>query len=90
MIDAPEAIEMALPGDEERRLLRDSVRGFLAQAWPVAGAVERGADPAALRRIWRQLAGQGIAALGAERTEAACANWWSSCRSSAARRARRR
>jgi alkylation response protein AidB-like acyl-CoA dehydrogenase len=69
MTDAPEALETALPGDEERRLLRESVRGFLAQAWPLAGAVERGADPAALRRIWRQLAGQGLAALGAEPTE---------------------
>ncbi|MCZ7562308.1 MAG: acyl-CoA dehydrogenase [Burkholderiaceae bacterium] len=69
MTDAPETLATDLPGDEERRLLRDSVRGFLGEAWPVVGAVERGADPAALRRIWRELAGQGIAALGADSTE---------------------
>lgn len=69
MFDESESIGTALPGDEERRLLRDSVRGFLERTWPVAGAVERGANVVALRQIWRQLAGQGVAALGCEPTE---------------------
>jgi alkylation response protein AidB-like acyl-CoA dehydrogenase len=58
-----------LPGDEERTMLRDAVRGFLAQNWPAAGAVERARDPAALAAIWQGLAEQGIAALGAEPSE---------------------
>ncbi|MBN9426866.1 MAG: acyl-CoA dehydrogenase, partial [Burkholderiales bacterium] len=58
-----QAASQALPSDEERRLLRDSVRGFLEQHWPAANAVERAAQPAALREIWRQLAGQGLTSI---------------------------
>jgi 3-oxo-4-pregnene-20-carboxyl-CoA dehydrogenase beta subunit len=50
--------------DEERALLRESVRGFLAEHWPVEGAVERASDPAAVRRIWQSLAAQGLTKLG--------------------------
>lgn len=46
-------------------LLRDATRGFLAAAWPLEGARERSADPAAVRALWRRLAAeQGLAALG--------------------------
>ena len=61
--------ELNLPSDEERTLLRDSIRGFLAQYWPAAGAVERGCDPAELRHLWKQIAGQGLTALGSDPAE---------------------
>lgn len=69
MPDDAQSPAAILPTDEERGLLRDSVRRFLAQAWPVVGAVERGADHAALRHVWRQLAGQGVTTLGSEPAE---------------------
>jgi alkylation response protein AidB-like acyl-CoA dehydrogenase len=56
-------VSTELPSDEERTLLRDSVRGFLEQHWPAAQAVARSTDTAALRAIWRGLAGQGLATL---------------------------
>ena len=58
-----------LPTDEERRLQRDSVRGFLEQHWPADKAVGHGDQPAELRRIWRQLAGQGVTALCSDPAE---------------------
>ena len=54
------------PGAEERELLRDSVRGFLAAHWPVAGVVAAHADPAAMAAVWRGLAGQGLTMLGSD------------------------
>jgi alkylation response protein AidB-like acyl-CoA dehydrogenase len=51
-------------GEEERTLLRDTVRGLLAEQWPVEGAFERANDPAAVNRIWRSLAAQGLTKLG--------------------------
>lgn len=56
--------------EEERRVLRESVRGFLASQWPVEGAVERSQDVAAVREIWDLLARQGLTTLGADVTEA--------------------
>ena len=56
----------AQPGQEERELLRDSVRGFLGQHWPVERAVGGHADAQALAAIWRGLAGQGLTALGSD------------------------
>ena len=53
-------------GAEERELLRDSVRGFLAQHWPGAGAVAAQADSVALATVWRGLAGQGLTMLGSD------------------------
>ncbi|MFN0161166.1 MAG: acyl-CoA dehydrogenase family protein [Burkholderiales bacterium] len=50
----------------ERELLRDSVRGFLARHWPVAGAPARQGDPAALAAVWQGLAEQGLTALGGD------------------------
>ena len=45
-------------------MLRESLRGFLATRWPPMGAVERSGDAAALAAIGRDLAGQGLGALG--------------------------
>jgi len=50
--------------EDERVLLRDSVRGFLDQHWPVEGAVERESDAAAIAALWQKLAGQGLTCLG--------------------------
>ena len=58
--------ETSPTGDEERALLRDSVRGFLERHWPAAGAPARQADDAALAALWRGLAGQGLTTLGAD------------------------
>ena len=58
---------LELPGAEERTLLRDSLRGYLAEHWPVAGAVERASDEAAVKSLWQGLAAQGLTALGWER-----------------------
>jgi len=59
----------SLPGAEERALLRDSLRGFLAEHWPAAAAVQRGGDADAVATLWSQLVAQGVAALGSEPTE---------------------
>ncbi len=58
-----------LPGAEERALLCQSVRGFLASHWPAAGAIERSEDRAAVAALWQGLVGQGLASLGHEPSE---------------------
>ncbi|SEK16736.1 MULTISPECIES: acyl-CoA dehydrogenase family protein [unclassified Variovorax] len=63
---APRFTAAELPSDEEREMLRDSVRGFLAGHWPVATAVEQSASPQAVAAVWQQLAQQGLAALGTD------------------------
>ena len=55
---------------EERQLLRDSVRGFLAARWPVEHAVDRASDAGAVTALWRELSAQGLTALGSDTTEA--------------------
>ena len=64
MIDRGRFARAELPGDEERAMLRDSLRGFLATHWPAAGAVERGRDAGAVASIARGLAAQGLGSLG--------------------------
>ncbi|MEZ5658441.1 MAG: acyl-CoA dehydrogenase [Burkholderiaceae bacterium] len=54
--------------EQDRALLRDSVRGFLEQHWPPGHAPARTQDSEALRQIWRGLAGQGLTALGCDPT----------------------
>ncbi|WP_426442567.1 acyl-CoA dehydrogenase family protein [Bradyrhizobium genosp. P] len=57
-------LEYHLPTEEDRRLLRDSVRNFLLSHWPEQGAVQRGMEPDQIRKISDQLAAQGLAELG--------------------------
>jgi alkylation response protein AidB-like acyl-CoA dehydrogenase len=57
---------MQLPSDEERTMLRDSVRGILGQHWPADRALSYAGDGERLRGIWRLLGEQGYAALGAD------------------------
>jgi len=59
----------SLPGDEERSLLRDSLRRFLAEHWPADAAVARGREPEAISTIWSGLVEQGLAGLGSEPSE---------------------
>jgi alkylation response protein AidB-like acyl-CoA dehydrogenase len=47
-------------------MLRDAVRGLLKQHWPADKAVGFAAQPGELTRIWRVLAEQGYAMLGAD------------------------
>ncbi|MDR7097570.1 acyl-CoA dehydrogenase [Hydrogenophaga laconesensis] len=58
-----------LPSDEERQMLRDSVRGFLLSHWSPETAVARNGDAGAQVSIWRGLADQGVTALGSEPME---------------------
>lgn len=52
--------------ESERELLRQSVRGLLAEHWPVDKAVEKAGDAAAIASLWRAMAAQGLAALGTD------------------------
>ena len=52
--------------DADRQLLRDSVRGFLANRWPAAQAVAKSGDPQAIAALWREMGAQGWSALGAD------------------------
>ena len=56
----------SLPGNEERGMLRDSLRGFLEVHWPAAGAIERTRDAAQVTALWRGLSAQGLSALGSD------------------------
>jgi alkylation response protein AidB-like acyl-CoA dehydrogenase len=57
------------PSDEERQMLRDSLRGLLEAQWPAAEAVARSTNAEALGNIWGKLVAQGFSALGAEPAE---------------------
>ena len=51
---------------DEVQQLRDSARGFLARYWPPDKALERGAQPEALRELWQRAAAQGWTSLGSD------------------------
>jgi alkylation response protein AidB-like acyl-CoA dehydrogenase len=57
------------PADDIRRMLRESLRGFLGEHWR-ADTLRQGASPAEIAAIWRKLVGQGVAALGIDLAEA--------------------
>ncbi|HSW16361.1 MAG TPA: acyl-CoA dehydrogenase [Ramlibacter sp.] len=59
----------ALPGEQERAMLRDSLRGFLNARWPAADAVKRATDAGAVAQLWDGLAAQGLVTLGADPAE---------------------
>ena len=58
-----------LPSDEIREMLRDSLRGVLAEHWNAADAATPTTLPAAISLIWSKLVGQGIASLGCDVSE---------------------
>ena len=69
MIDRSGIDPAALPGSEERAMLRESMRGFLEAHWPPAEAIARASDRGALVALWSRLVEQGIASLGSEPAE---------------------
>ena len=56
--------DMPVFSDEERELIRSSVRRLLEDEWPSLSAVELSQDPAAVKRIWGELAALSIPDLG--------------------------
>lgn len=59
----------SLPSEAERSMLRDSVRGYLEQQWPVAHAAALAQRPEEVARLWQGLADQGLASLGSKPSE---------------------
>src|SRR5262245_23462292 len=53
-----------LPSEQERAMLRDSLRGFLEQSWPADKALQLAKD--GLDGFWAALAEQGLASLGSD------------------------
>ncbi len=58
-----------LPSEEIREMLRDSLRGYLAEHWNAADAATPVALPEAISSIWTRLVGQGVASLGCDFNE---------------------
>src|ERR1700750_1282629 len=52
-----------LSNDEERTMLRDSVRGLLSEHWPPEKAQSYAAEPDRQKGMWRLLSKQGLSAL---------------------------
>ena len=69
-MNASDTHKAAVLSDSERGLLRNSVRDFLSRRWPAEQAVEQSGSAEAIAALWRDLAGQGLASLGANRAEA--------------------
>ena len=53
----------------ERNLLRNSVRDFLSDVWPVEKAAENLGNVAELAKLWPAMARQGLSSLGSEGAE---------------------
>lgn len=53
-----------LPSNEERTMLRDSIRGTLSEHWPADKAVSFAQDPDRQKGIWKVLSQQGYTGLG--------------------------
>ena len=62
-------LDLSLPTDEDRRLLRDSLRGFLQSHWPAEEAVARQSQPDLVAQLWQGLGDQGLLSLGSDATE---------------------
>ncbi|WP_407146712.1 acyl-CoA dehydrogenase [Bradyrhizobium sp. ORS 86] len=54
-----------LPNDEVRRMLRESLRGFLGEQWD-ADCLRHGSRPQEVAAVWTKLVGQGVASLGSD------------------------
>lgn len=65
----PRTADQTLPSDEERELLRTSLRGYLAEHWPAETAVVQATNAEARRKIWKGIADQGLAALCTDPTQ---------------------
>ena len=50
-------------------MLRDSLRGFLAEHWSADVAAQQSSSPEAISAIWTRLVGQGVASLGCDFSE---------------------
>lgn len=57
-------VVQSLYDTDEVQQLHDSARGFLARYWPPDKALERAAQPDALRELWLRAAAQGWTSLG--------------------------
>ncbi len=55
--------------DEDRALLRDATRDFLAAHWPSESAVERSTDANAIANAWKDVSAQGLSTLGTDPAE---------------------
>ena len=55
---------LSLYETDEAQQLRDSARGFLARYWSSDKALERAAQPEALRELWHRAATQEWTSLG--------------------------
>jgi alkylation response protein AidB-like acyl-CoA dehydrogenase len=64
-----------LPGEEEREMLRASVRGYLQAHWVPVGAVERAADAPAVSALWAGMVDQGLTALGSQAEDGGLREW---------------
>jgi alkylation response protein AidB-like acyl-CoA dehydrogenase len=54
------------PSDEERQMLRDAVRGFLATHWSLTDAKDWPAKPEDFAIFWRDITAQGLIDLGTD------------------------
>jgi len=55
--------------DADRELLRRSVRDLLTLRWPADRAVEQAGSADAIAAVWRDMARQGLAALGSDQAQ---------------------
>lgn len=62
-------LNLCLPTDEDRRLLRDSLRGFLQSHWPAEEAVACHQQPDQVTQLWQGLGDQGLLSLGSDPAE---------------------
>ena len=62
-------VGIQLPSDEERQMLRDSLRGLLHSHWSPENALKFARDQAARHVLWSKLVEQGLASLGSDPSE---------------------
>lgn len=62
-------VELQLPSDEERQMLRDSLRGLLETHWGAEKSARLAEESASRVAIWNRLVEQGLAVLGTEPSE---------------------
>src|SRR5207302_8935560 len=68
-IRSPGMGDRELASEEISDLLRDSLRGFLAEHWNAAAAAGPDTLSKAISSIWARLVGQGVASLGCDFNE---------------------